>query len=287
MTSLSPAIAVPTTAVEPLVLSVSREELAVLLRLLKIGSLPGFDLSWLHLAPDGSVGREELPALEAATNALVARGFLEVAPQKPGQTTRGVGLPAALVGLIRACAASTSTIRLALLTSHGDVPIYLHELEGVCVAHTVPQPGIHQFLLLSGRRGMLDALGTFMGLGQQPSLPLPPGLMIGEQFQPARDAALLGRVDAAAGMFVSAGLAAATAGTLAQSIATARTIGLCSIAVRAEDGQVRRTDFAFVVAPGACFVINAVVSDPRTLEVRPASAHDVRAHIESRLPQPA
>ncbi|HEX6800149.1 MAG TPA: hypothetical protein VF116_20725 [Ktedonobacterales bacterium] len=268
-------------------MSVSREELAVLLRLLKIGSLPGFDLSWLHLAPDGSVGRDELPALEAATNALVARGFLEVAPPKPGQTSQGVSLPAPLVGLIRACAASTITIRLALLTSHGDIPIYLHELEGVCVAHTVPQPDIHQFLLLSGRRGMLDALATFMGLDQQPSLALPPGLVIGQQFQPARDAALLGRVDAAAGMFAAAGLAAPTAGALAQSVATARTIGLCSIAVRAENGEVRRTDFAFIIAPGACFVISAVAADPGTLEVRPASATEVRAHIVSQLPRTA
>lgn len=285
MVSLSSAA--PTTSTEPLVLSVSREELAVLLRLLKIGSLPGFDLSWLHLVPDGSVGRDELPALEAATNALVARGFLEVAPPKPGQTSQGVSLPAPLVGLIRACAASTITIRLALLTSHGDIPIYLHELEGVCVAHTVPQPDIHQFLLLSGRRGMLDALATFMGLDQQPSLALPPGLVIGQQFQPARDAALLGRVDAAAGMFAAAGLAAPTAGALAQSVATARTIGLCSIAVRAENGEVRRTDFAFIIAPGACFVISAVAADPGTLEVRPASATEVRAHIVSQLPRTA
>ena len=296
MTPLSPAVAVPATAVEPLVLSVSREELAVLLRLLKIGSLSGFDLSWLHLAPDGSVGRDELPALEVATNALVARGFLEVTPPKPGQTSQGVSLPAPLVGLIRACAASTVTIRLALLTSHGDIPIYLHELEGVCVAHTVPQPNIHQFLLLNGRRGMLDALATFMGLDQQPALPLPPGLMVGPQFQPARDAALLGRVDAAAGMFVAAGLAAPTAGTLAQAIATARTIGLCSIAVRAAGtegaagaagGQVRRADFAFIIAPAACFVVSAVASDPGTLEVRPASATQVRAHIESHVPRSA
>lgn len=285
MTSVS--VAFPKTAVEPLVLSVSKEELAVLLRLLKIAALPGFDSSWLHLAPDGSVGRAELPALEAAANALVARGFLEVAPQKPGQTALGVSLPAPLVGLIRACAASTSVIRLALLTSHGDVPIYLHELEGVCVAHTVPQPDIHQFLLLDGRRGMLDALGAFMGLDQQPPLLLSPGLMIGERFEPARDAALLGRQDAAAGMFVSAGLAAPAASALAQAIATARTIGLCSIATRAEDGRARRTDFAFVIAPSACFAISAVPSDPSMLEVRPASANDVRAHIVAQLPRPA
>lgn len=277
------------TASNPLVLSLSGEELYVLMRVLKVRVLPGVDLAWLDQSQDGSLPATNRSALASATNALVARGFIEVqadqsAPDVPPDALT-LRLPAAVIATIGTCAFGDCTIQLTLARPSGLTQLFFHEFRRLGVVHSVPQSDIHEFTVLDGRAGMMTCISSVMALDGQAPVDLLAGRIAATQMRTVRELALLGQTEAAVTMLTASGLPAATSAAFVHAIAEARSIGTCAIAARWDDDAVHRCEFAFVVAPTICFMVSAVAAEPGLLAVQSVSANEMRTRIGSQLPR--
>src|SRR5579859_6298268 len=100
------------TLQQPLAVALSREELYVVMRLLKATSIPGFDLGWLKTTPGEPMADEMRQALEVAAKALIARGYLTPLPGSPGTEAVTLGMPALVISLVGACTFGIDSILL-------------------------------------------------------------------------------------------------------------------------------------------------------------------------------
>ena len=273
---------------ETIDVSLSREELFVVMRLLKAQALPGFDLSWLIQGPDGMVTDDIRHELEVATNALIARGY--ITNVKPPTATEPVtmGMPSPVIALVGTCAFAEYSVLLLLHTRQGQKQMYLHQLRELGVVHSMPLPDIHRFEALEGRAGVLRAIDRALGLARQTAVVLPGGRVPVVDVQAARDLALSGQVDEAEGMLSRGGLPATTAQVLSRAMKAATALGALSIIKRGPDGAVQAATLAVVITPTMCFTLadDAPGTHPALFNVQPVSADALRAWIQSSLPAP-
>lgn len=274
------------TQKELIELSLSREELFVVMRLLKAQALPGFDLSWLKRGLDGVVPDEIRQELEVATNALIARGYITDVKPSSATTPLIMSMPSPVIALVGTCAFADYSVLLALHTKQSQTQMYLHQLRELGVVHTMPLPEIHQFEAVEGRTGILRVIDTTLGLDKQTSLVLPAGKVLVVDMQAARDAALVGRVDEAEGLLLRGGLPSATAQVLSRAIKAATALGAISIIKRNANGEPQATTLALVITPTMCFTLadNAPGTHPATFLVQPVSADALRRWITETLP---
>jgi len=279
MTTLSPTL-------QRIAISLSREELYVVMRLLKATQLPGFDLSWLNAAADGTVPDDVRHALEVATNALVARGYLT--PQEPtAEEPLKVNMPSPVIALVGTCAFGIDSILLSLHTADGPRLMYLHELRELAVAHTMPVPDIHQFEAIEGRAGMLHVIEEMLDLRSQTATTLPAGKVPAVDVQAARDAALAGKMEEAVELLVRGGLPAITAEALCRAMKESTALGAISIGKRDAGGQPQDVTLALVISPTLCFALADADVHPAAFHVQPTSAEALKQWIASSLPQGA
>ena len=267
-------------------ISLSREELFVVMRLLKAQTLPGFDLSWLKRGLDGLLSDDIRQELEVATNALIARGYITDVKPSSEASPLTMSMPSPLIALVGTCAFADYNVLLALHTRQGQRQMYLHQLRELGVVHTMPLPDIHQFEAVDGRVGILRVIDATLGLHKQTSLVLPAGKALVVDVQAARDAALAGRVDEAEGLLLRGGLPTATAQVLSRAMKAATALGAISIIKRNEDGEPLATTLALVITPTMCFTLadDASGTHPATFLVQPVSAEALRRWIIETLP---
>lgn len=267
-------------------ISLSREELFVVMRLLKAQALPGFDLSWLKRDLDGTVSDDIRQELEVATNALIARGYITDVKPSSETTPLTMSMPSPVIALVGTCAFADYSVLLVLHTKQGQRKMYLHQLRELGVVHTMPLPDIHQFAAVDGRNGILRAMDTTLGLHGQTSLVLPAGKALVVDVQAARDAALTGRVDEAEGLLLRGGLPTATAQVLSRAMKAATALGAISIIKRNEDGEPQASTLALVITPTMCFTLadDAPGTHPAKFLVQPVSAEALRHWITETLP---
>jgi len=266
-------------------IALSREELFIVMRLLKAKVMPGFDLSWLKITDDGTAPDDVMSSLEAATNALIARGYLTPDASAIASVTK-MDIPSPIIALVGACAFGIDSILLSLHKPDGTKLIYLHELRELGVVHTMPLPDIHQFEAVDGRTGILRVIDATLGLHKQTSLVLPAGKALVVDVQAARDAALAGRVDEAEGLLLRGGLPTVTAQVLSRAMKAATALGAISIIKRNEDGEPQATTLALVITPTMCFTLadDAPATHPATFLVQPVSAEALQRWITDTLP---
>ena len=267
-------------------ISLSREELYVVMRLLKAQALPGFDLSWLNRGLDGLVSDDIRQELEVATNALIARGYITDVKPSSETSPLTMSMPSPLIALVGTCAFAEYNILLILHTPRGQQQMYLHQLRELGVVHTMPLPDIHQFEAVDGRSGILRVIDATLGLHKQTSLVLPAGKALVVDVQAARDAALAGRVDEAEGLLLRGGLPTVTAQVLSRAMKAATALGAISIIKRNEDGEPQATTLALVITPTMCFTLadDAPGTHPATFLVQPVSAEALQRWITDTLP---
>ncbi|GEM_PF-5583105 len=265
--------------------ALSRDELYVLARALKITRLPGFDMAWAQAQPDGSVPHEIERKLQGATDALMARGYLKLQPaQQPGQPPR-LHVPSAIISTLGACAFSRYTVLLTLCRPKGVLQIYLGQYREVGVAHSIPTPEVHVFEALRGRPGIDAALTTQLTLVNQPDMNLAGGTLTLAQLKQGREAATAGRAEAATTLFISGGLPVATAQAFSAALRDATARGTIAIAGRLANGQEVNTNAAVIISSTACFFLpqNAAQSD--IVDVQPSSAGALGAWLKNALDQ--
>lgn len=274
-------------AVQRVAIALSREELYVVMRLLKAGSLPGFDLSWLQTNEDGSLADETQKKLEVATNALIARGYLAIkaaeAATQPPTPLLNVSLPPQVISLVGACAFAEYSVLLSLRVSPGPQLTYLHEYQGLGVVHTMPQQDVHLFELVDGRDGLLAVIHEALSLKQQQALSVPAGDVPIVDMLAARDAAFDGQFDEALAFLKRGGLAVPTAQALAHALQDATSMGVLLIAGHGDEKA--RGTITYVTTPTICFTFaNGTHSGTHTFHVESVSAQTLRAWIEHTLP---
>lgn len=266
-------------------IALSREELFIVMRLLKAKVMPGFDLSWLKITDDGTAPDDVMSSLEAAANALIARGYLTPDTSAIASVTK-MDIPSPIIALVGACIFGIDSILLSLHKPDGTKLIYLHELRELGVVHTMPLPDIHQFEAVDGRGGILRVIDATLGLHKQTSLVLPAGKALVVDVQAARDAALAGRVDEAEGLLLRGGLPTVTAQVLSRAMKAATALGAISIIKRNENGEPQATTLALVITPTMCFTLadDAPGTHPATFLVQPVSAEALQRWITDTLP---
>lgn len=265
----------PPSPTQPIGLALSREELYVIMRLLNASELPGFDLSWLTIAPVGTVTNDTRRVLEAATNALIARGYLapgglEITPPVK------VVLPAPVISLVGTCAFGRRWIILSASKSAGPVEVHIHQLKALTVARTEPLPGIHRFEVISGQDALLRLVNDALSLQAQ-TAPVP-GIPNGRVRAEAVARAPLvenGKAEEAAALLIHGGLPAHTARALAQAMKDAVSIGGICIVSRSANQQTQSTVLRVVTTARHCFTIGGGRSQDDLL-VQATSAEAVR-----------
>lgn len=270
----------------PFAFALTREELYVVLRLIKAQWLPGFDESWLRLNSDGQPTAESQSALVAATDALVARGFVTLQrTQEQAMSTDQVRLhmPSPVVALVGACAFANYTFLLEVRSGHSyPHQFYFHQLRNVAVAHTTLSSTIHQFEALNGREGVLTAAKAALDLGSQSKLAMPEGDITEEIMERARELAVAGAVERSTAELIQGGLLSETATIFAQTLGTATVFGTIGIARSDQPGGEIGAALAYAASQHVCFMVTA--EHPRSVHVQSSSAADVLQWIEARLP---
>lgn len=277
---------------DPLCITLGMEEVYVLLRLLHGQEMPGLDLTPFELDARGIPSESARHALAAATNSLIAHGIAEpvdlrraVANDSRAQTDEPqwkLELPAEVVALLGTCAFGVYTLRLTLLSSTGATDTYLHELERVGVAHTIPLSGVHKFTGLRGREGVLGYLHDLLQLDGQQAINSSAFVVPEGTLYAARDAALAGNAAEAARLLKDAG-AIAIAEEFAAAMSHARAIGSAVFAARKPDGIQRQQQFAFVTGATMCFIMTPGDGSGAAYTVQPASAQHLLSHFQETL----
>lgn len=261
-------------------IALSREELYLMMRLLRAERIPGYDLTWVQAWPDGTLPEESERALEVATAALMARGYLVPGPAPAQGEKIRVDVPSPVLALVGACAFGEYSILLSLHRAQARSDVYLHELRGLGVAHTFPLPGVHQFQSLGGRDSVLTLIDRVLGLAEQPVVPLDDGRAAASALEQARDYALAGDCELATQTLVSVGVPALTARVLADAMYTATALGSITVARQTGYDQHREISLALVVTSDVCFTL---IPDQGIYQIRAVSAMGFRSWIRTQL----
>lgn len=272
------------TLPQRIALSLSREELYVVMRLLKARQIPGFDTSWLHTDSDGHMPEDGQRTLEVAANDLIARGYLsKIQPPEADKPLR-LTMPSPLIALVGACAFNEFTMFLSLQrTPNGPHMLYLHGLHTLGVVHTMPLPNVHQFEAVSNRNGIVNVIDEVLLLADQPLPELYNGTVSAANIELARDAATAGDSEQAATLLLRDELPTETAYALAGAMKDASVIGAIIADRRIADNQIARMACAVVITPARCFLLASIEATPHMFEVQPLSANALRKFLVNAL----
>jgi hypothetical protein len=266
-----------------LAIALNREELYVVMHLLKAEQLPGFALDWLQITKDGNIPGDIRRTLEVATNDLVARGYIGPVKRPVGMEPVVLDMPSPVVALVGACAFSEYTGVLSLRrTPDGPRVIYLHGLRELGVIHSMPYPDVHQFEAVEERR-MIEALEELLQLHAQPACELASGAALAADVEQARDLAAGGNVDEAAAILARGGLSVETAQAFARGLQKASIIGTVLMSVRTTNNQLSQRVWGIVVTPEICFLLGNSDSTTLTFYVRAIAADTLRDQFATYL----
>ena len=272
----------------PAAIGLSREELWVIMRLLKVEELAGFDLDWLRRGADGVVPEALRPALEAATNALAARGYLDPTSDtsdvsKPNQVV--VRLASPVIALVGACAFGEYGIMLSVKTPQSHERMYLHELRGMGVLHDSPLPHVHRFMALEGRAGVLSVIQSTLRLNQQSALAVPPGSVAESVLGALRTTVTAGQTSDLVAVLSTSELHASTLQALLGALHAPSAVGTIAIFGPSRPGQPAPVAQAvMVVTPTTIFLLEHDPARQHLIRVASIGADGVRQWIGGHLP---
>lgn len=152
----------------------SGEELFALLRLMRVTAIPGFDTTWA-CAPDGELTPRGRDSIGPALRALAARGYLQTedgGSGADGERPRAAISPV-VFALVGVCARSASTARVVTHTPSLFGEFFLHYWGELGAYHTSDVNGVHTFIPLDGREGVIQLALALAGLTPGVTPPLP------------------------------------------------------------------------------------------------------------------
>jgi hypothetical protein len=261
-------------------IALSREEVYLIMRLWEAEAIPGYDLAWVQKTPAGALPEKVEGAIEAATTALIARGYLVPGPKPAEGEKLKLDVLEPVLALVGACAFGDYSILLILHGEQARKQIYLHEWRNLGVAHTLPYVNVHLFEALKGRAEVLALVDRTLGLHNQQKVPVPEGKASAAIVEAARDLALAGEPIRAIEILVEGGLPLPTAEALVNAIQTATALGSVTIARRPGAQERKVGSLALAVTPEICFML---IPDQGIYQIRAVSAVDMRRWIRTQL----
>jgi hypothetical protein len=265
--------------------ALSREELYAILRLIKAPSLPGFDTSWARMGADGEPTTETREALRMGTDALIARGYLTLAPPPHPNEEPHLEVPAPVVALVGACAFSDFSVRFAGVADGVFQQFYIHQLAALGALHTTPQPGVHLFMPLAGRKGLLTAIATLVGVDVAVASGGQLGVIALDAMRQAVNVARTGDGEGVRRALRQAAVnSEGTLRGLEDALARNPVWGELSVAVRGEHGAVIERDIFTLAAPGASFMFSPQPEDPGQLGIFMGAVNRITDWVAAQLP---
>lgn len=256
-------------------IALSREELLLVMRLLDIATLPGFDQDWVEVTEGGALTAKTLAILEAAGNGLAARGYLVPDALDTAAQPR-IGLNDQLIALLMGCANPTTSLLFETLSSQRAATAQLHWNGIFGVAHTQPIAGVHLFEMIETHAQWLEGAAELLHLNDQPSGTLQGTLQI-DALDVARAAAQ--RFDAAATIaaLTQGGLSVECALALGQAMADPTALAATVLGLQhGPDDQWHGKFDALVVTPAMCFMLRSATLGGDTLTVQQVAATAIR-----------
>jgi hypothetical protein len=195
-------------------LRLGREELALMLRILRTPTLPGLGTDPL----EGLTEEQADLALTAAERSLRARGILQVA-----EGEKRVQVDPVTFALIGTCILPKTSLMMSCQTMDGKTTIrYYHIGEHLTVEHSFPEIGVSSFWGTAQWRPMLPRMLDLLQLDRKESLLCPPVSLLNDQLDLAKDLAIKQNLLALQELLRKSGAASDSAELLAQTLVRAR-----------------------------------------------------------------
>jgi len=261
-------------------LSLGREELILLLRLMDLQTIPGLEEEPLsHLS---KVQRET--AMMTAMHSLLARGVIQHSVGSPEE----VEIDTTVAGLVTGGLRARASITASRARPGGTVITrYYHFLSLVpylVVEHSSPETGVHTFQMTKRPETVLRRLGGLLNLQEQ-------GIPTGEGGEIAEGTFLQARQAAAEGEEIGKVEAVLRKGGLDEE--TARGLGLALCQPLSESSLIR-IDFVTAVeeeiglleGPGGLWLLQRVESPLISVRVTPVSPETIRSLLQRWVERP-
>lgn len=268
--------------------TLSREELYVVLRLLKANAMPGFDSSWAPLDASGQPAGEAIASAQMGIDALIARGYLSIIPSSTPDGQPHLEVPSPVLALVGICAFSPFTARIAAIT-HGVLrEYYIHQLDRLGAIHTSLMPHVHMFTPLDGRAGVLKAIVALVGAdapgqggGQLGVIPLD---AMSAAVNAARDHAI---PDVRAALGQASGIDTGTLRDLETTLAHDPLWAQLTFGARDASGAVVQRSVFTLSAAGASYLFPPQPEDPRLLAIFAGGSKRITDWLVAQLPPSA
>ncbi|HEC36531.1 MAG TPA: hypothetical protein ENI39_08360 [Anaerolineae bacterium] len=261
-------------------LSLGREELIFLLRLMDLQTIPGLEAE--PLSRLSKLQRET--AMATARHSLLARGII----QHPAGAPEEVEIDATTAGLVtsglRACASITASRARPGGTVITRYYHFLSLAPYLVVEHSSLEGGVHTFQMTKRPEAVLQRLSSLLNLQEQ-------GTPAGEGGEVAEGTFLQARQAAAEGEEISIVEAILRKGGLDEE--TARGLGLALCQLLSESSLIR-VDFAtateegigLLEGPEGLWLLQRVESPPNSVKVVPVSPETIRSLLQRWVEHP-
>ncbi|MCI0732052.1 MAG: hypothetical protein L0332_35750 [Chloroflexi bacterium] len=261
---------------KPLTVSLSQEELFVILRYLEVPYLMGLNNAvWQGIEEDvaGLI-------LSVAERALIARNFLVM-----NTVQKRFELVPPILALVGACAKPDYSLIMTLnrprKPSEG---LFFHLAGQIVVSHTIPITGIHQFIALPDKKAVARAVLSNFSLGTET---VPEGKMsriTQALLVQARDAAVAGGVAGALAILAQVDLDPETRQALAITLATVKVNATLAYMDHQNDGEPAADGFTILEGENGFWRLKLVEgssAEEELVSLQPLPGDELPGTIES------
>jgi hypothetical protein len=257
-------------ATDPVNVVLSRDELLLILSLLRAQYIPGLDVEPLG---ERTPEQEDL-AFVVAARGLRARDLARVRVEE-GRLTVHAGLLAA----VSACAYSDNAAFVYRWPSRAEAPqrLFGHVRDGFYVIHAPVEDVLHRFTMLASKEHLVDHILAACRLPD--ALASTPGeLQVpGGVFAQVRQLAEQGDVAQAGALLATDSSTADLAGALLATLAGQPEITIFQTLRQVDVGSVVKRDFTLVQDANALWLVAATAADADTLLVKATAQDEVRS----------
>lgn len=263
-----------TASQEPVNVVLSRDELALVLSLLKVQAIPG-----LEPEPLGQrTPEQEDTAFVVAARGLRARGLAQArAAEQPegARLTVHVGVLAA----VGACAFSTAALFVYHWPSQRELPlrVFGHVRDGVYVIHTAQEDVLHRFTMLASLEQLVDQALAVCQLAELPAVLAGELRLTGSDFARLRELAEQGDLAQARSLLAPDLASQELINSLLAALASRPQVTIVQTLQAAEAGAAARRDFTLVQDSSTLWLVEPAVGDTSLLAARQVTRSDVRA----------
>ena len=264
---------VETASQKPVNVILSRDELALVLSLLQVQTVPG-----LEPEPLGQrTPEQEDTAFVVAARGLRARNLAQARPANQPEGAR-LTVHVGILAAVSACAFSTAALFVYHWPSQSPLPlrIFGHVRDGVFVIHTPQEDVLHRFTMLASQEQLVDQALAVCQLAEQPAVLAGELRLAGSDFARLRDLTEQGDLEQARSLLALNSASQELINSLLATLASKPQVTIVQTLQASEAGVAARRDFTLVQDTSALWLVEPVDGDASLLVARQVTRGDVR-----------